>query len=160
MQFCDEDGDATKILSRECYEKWVSTRKQPLKQPQESFRRVLTAHVCGMDGRRAFPEKVETSLLKALRKREVWECFRESGVSIGIRGFRNTGFHEANKRKLASGEISIKKNGKCTKKGLKRQRSVEFEANTVKRAHLVYPYNMKHVSPLFNPVNNQYLLGL
>lgn len=95
MSFVDEDGNAHRILSRECYDHWVSTRKCVLKQPEESFRRVLTAHVGGLDGRRPFPEKVEQSLLKILRKREVWECFRGTGVSIGSRGYRNAGYHES-----------------------------------------------------------------
>lgn len=96
MSFVDGNGDASRILSKECYDKWVATRRSKLKQPQESFRRVLTAHVCGLDGRRPFPVDVEKSLLKALRKREIWECFRDTGVSIGIRGFRNVGYHERN----------------------------------------------------------------
>ena len=95
MSFVDDDGGAQRILSKECYQHWVSTRKCVLKQPEESFRRVLTAHVGGLDGRRPFPEKVEQSLLKILRKREVWECFRGTGVSIGSRGYRNAGYHES-----------------------------------------------------------------
>jgi len=68
MSFLAEDGDASPILSKKCYDTWVSTRKGTLKQPQESFRRVLTAHVCGMDGRRPFPEGtyISTDVIIAL----------------------------------------------------------------------------------------------
>lgn len=101
MRFIDEDGDTKRVFSKECFDKWVVTRKEPPKQPEESFRRVLTAHICGVDGRRPFPPKIEANLLQILRKKEVWECFRGTKVSIGIRGFRNYGYHETKGMKLA-----------------------------------------------------------
>ena len=101
MQFIDEDADTKRVFSKECFDTWVVTRKEPPKQPEESFRRVLTAHICGVDGRRPFPPKIEASLLQILRKKEVWECFRGTKVSIGIRGFRNFGYHETKAMKLA-----------------------------------------------------------
>jgi len=95
MSFVDELGDSSMILSKECYLKWVSTRKGALKQPEESFRRVLTAHICGLIGRKPFPPDVEANLLKHLRRREIWDCFKGTKVSIGIKGFRKLGFHES-----------------------------------------------------------------
>ena len=100
MKFIDEDGDTKRVFSKECFDTWVVTRKEPPKQPEESFRRVLTAHICGVDGRRPFPPKIEANLLQILRKKEVWECFRGTKVSIGIRGFRNFGYHETKGMKL------------------------------------------------------------
>lgn len=94
MRFVDKNGDASKVLSKECFDMWVVTRKCPPKQPEESFRRVLTAHICGVDGRRPFPVHIERHLLQILRKKEVWDCFKGTSVSIGVRGFRNQGYHE------------------------------------------------------------------
>lgn len=106
MSFVDlETNDASGILSPECYLKWVSTRKSTLKQPEESFRRVLTAHVCGLIGRKPFPADVEASLLVCLRRKEVWPCFKGSAVTIGIKGFRKTGFHESRRGIFGSNAV-------------------------------------------------------
>lgn len=94
MSFVDGEGKASRILSRDCFTKWLSTRKTFPKQPEESFRRVLVGHICGIDRRRPFPAHVESCLLSVIRKREVWDCFKGTNVSIGIRGFRKQGFHE------------------------------------------------------------------
>lgn len=89
--------NAAGILSTECYQKWImSRRKHPLK-PQEAFRRALTAHCRGVDGRRPFPEKVEESLLVELRKKQRWKCFEnynDGCGKIGIQGFPSLGYHE------------------------------------------------------------------
>lgn len=95
MSFVTEENDASGILSEVCFSKWVSTRKSKLKQPEESFRRVLTAHVCGLIGRKPFPAVIEASLLRSLRKKQVWPCFKQTKVTIGIKGFRKAGFHES-----------------------------------------------------------------
>merc|ERR1712110_648226 len=89
-------GDASKILSKECYDQWVRSRKKVPMRPPEAFRRALTAHVRGVDGRKPFPEDVEQSLLKELRKKTVWQCFRndENCGLIGVQGFPALGFHE------------------------------------------------------------------
>lgn len=118
MSFVDDSGNAERMQSKECYQTWVHTRKSPPKKPQESFRRVLTAHACGVDGRRPFPEHVEASLLKVLRRKEVWDCFKGTGVSIGIRGFRNVGYHE----KLRTEEQAMK-NGKAKDEKLSSKQS-------------------------------------
>lgn len=88
------ENDAVGILTKECFKKWVETRKSQLKQPEESFRRVLTAHVCGLIGRKPFSADVEASLLRCLRRKQVWPCFKDTKVTIGIKGFRKAGFHE------------------------------------------------------------------
>lgn len=106
MSFVAENGDASGILSCACYDKWVSTRKAELKQPEESFRRVLTAHVCGLIGRKPFPADIEASLLRCLRKKQVWPCFRHTNVTIGIKGFRKTGFHESRRGIFGSNALS------------------------------------------------------
>eukprot|EP00924_Labyrinthula_sp_SR-Ha-C_P014239 snap_masked-scaffold_59-processed-gene-0.83-mRNA-1 protein AED:0.12 eAED:1.00 QI:0/-1/0/1/-1/1/1/0/232 len=97
MSYVDpKSHDASAILSTPCYLAWKSTRKASLKQPEESFRRVLTAHVCGLIGRKPFPADVESSLLKELRKKQIWECFKDiEGITIGVKGFRKNGFHES-----------------------------------------------------------------
>lgn len=101
MSFVDEDQNASRILSSDCFNTWVNTRQTYPKQPEESFRRVLIGHICGIDRRRPFNEKVEASLLKIIRQKKVWECFRGTEVCIGIRGFRKQGFHEGKRLRQA-----------------------------------------------------------
>lgn len=94
LQFVGTNGEADALLEKACFEEWVATRKTPPQHPAESFRRVLTAHVCGLDGRKPFPKPVEDSLLPLLRKKETWPCFHDTEITIGVRGFRKQGFHE------------------------------------------------------------------
>jgi len=93
--------DTSQILSSECYEAWIATRRGSLKKPEESFRRALTAHVTGADRRRPFPPHVEASLLIELRKQKTWPCFEgrmsqneNKPIKIGEQGFRTHGYHE------------------------------------------------------------------
>mmetsp|Transcript_15804 Transcript_15804/g.19174 ORF Transcript_15804/g.19174 Transcript_15804/m.19174 type:complete len:432 (+) Transcript_15804:476-1771(+) len=99
MEFVEYRPDGSvlteRMLSRECYNKWIDSRQQPPSKPESSFRRALIGHVTGNDRRRPFPPVVEESLLKILRRKEVWECFR-GFVPIGQRGFRKQGYHEEN----------------------------------------------------------------
>ncbi|GBG29529.1 Guanine nucleotide-binding protein-like 1 [Hondaea fermentalgiana] len=93
--------DTSQILSSECYESWIATRRGSLKKPEESFRRALTAHVTGADRRRPFPPHIEASLLVELRKQKTWACFEgrmsqneNKPIKIGEQGFRTHGYHE------------------------------------------------------------------
>lgn len=94
MNFVKSDGDASALIEKECYMTWVKSRKNPPLHPSESYRRVLTAHLCGLSRRKPFPEKVERSLLNYIRQKKPWPCFKGTNISIGIRGFRKQGFHE------------------------------------------------------------------
>ncbi len=92
--------DASGMFSRNCYEAWLSTRQRALKKPEESYRKTLTAHTQGSDGRKPFPIEVERAVLVDLRKQKVWACYEgrlsSSGekMSIGLQGFRGMGYHE------------------------------------------------------------------
>ncbi|CAK9028542.1 Nitrate reductase NADH [Durusdinium trenchii] len=92
--------EAEAIISRDCYEMWLKTRQRALKKPEESFRKTVTAHCTGTDGRKPFPVEVERSILVQLRKQMVWPCFqnrlssRGEKINIGLQGFRGQGYHE------------------------------------------------------------------
>lgn len=96
----DENGecDATGVLDRECYVAWINSRKFIPKNPHEAFRRAVTAHIRGNDGRRPFTEEAERSLLKELRKKQQWKAFEGTNLLVGIKGFSSLGHHE--KRRL------------------------------------------------------------
>ena len=49
--------DASGVVSRECYDLWVATRKQLPPNPEKAFQRSLSAHVTGVDGRVPFTRK-------------------------------------------------------------------------------------------------------
>lgn len=94
--FTNKDGktDASKILSRECYEAWLASKTSKPKSPEEAFRKALTAHCRGDEGMRPFEPKVEEAVLEQLRARRVWPCFQETGLKIGKRGYRASGYWE------------------------------------------------------------------
>jgi len=125
--------EASKILSQECYEDWVRSRRKLPQKPPEAFRRALTAHVRGVDGRKPFPEDVEQSLLRELRKKRVWQCFRnvERCGSIGVQGFPALGFHEqkAEDEKHARLVSTFKKYSNVKVED-SLERSVKYPANT------------------------------
>ena len=86
--------DASQVVSRECYDLWVSTRKALPPNPEKAFQRALSAHITGVDGRVAFTPSEEHAILKVLRKKERWPCFETSSTRFGLMGFRAKGFHE------------------------------------------------------------------
>jgi len=49
--------NADAITSRECYELWLRTRKQPPANPEKAFQRSLSAHLAATDGRSPFTRK-------------------------------------------------------------------------------------------------------
>lgn len=104
--YSDEFGtlyvDASGIISRACYEQWLSSRKKLPARPEETFRKSILCHCTSSDGGSApFPPEVEYALLKLLRQPgRVWPCFQgqvdKNGkpVNIGQKGLRATGYHE------------------------------------------------------------------
>eukprot|EP00924_Labyrinthula_sp_SR-Ha-C_P009022 maker-scaffold_2-snap-gene-10.1-mRNA-1 protein AED:0.00 eAED:0.00 QI:96/1/1/1/1/1/3/137/193 len=98
----DEQGE-TRILSRECFEKWVSTRRKVLKEPEKSFRKALVAHLRNRDGRLPFTEEEEEIILEELRKNKPWPCFSycrdRSYIGVGTRVSQLPGFHESKRWK-------------------------------------------------------------
>lgn len=100
VKYTDGKCDASGILSTECYELWHSTRRILAANPEDSFRRTITAHVTGTKKRKPFSEEVERSLLPRLRARQVWPCFegrtdkKGDPITIGRTGFRAKGHFE------------------------------------------------------------------
>jgi len=82
-----------RILSKECYNTWLKSRKYRSKKPWECYRDAIIGHIRGKNGRRPFPKDVERSLLKNLRRKETWKCFK-GRANIGCCGFRGFGYHE------------------------------------------------------------------
>jgi len=93
--------DARGVTSVECYRAWLESRKSVSSSPEKTFQRALSGHVTGADGRVPFEAEEEAAILKALRRKARWECFKHCDVKFGESGFRSKGFHE----KAISGEI-------------------------------------------------------
>ena len=81
--------DSEGIVSRACYEDWLSTRPHSTSTPEQKFRRTLTCSVSGTDGRRPFSPLEEASVLEQLRMKRVWPAFVGSSFVIGSKGFRS-----------------------------------------------------------------------
>lgn len=94
-----QDGsyDVTKVFSKECLSVWLKTRTKNIKHPQQSFQRVLYAHIRGADTRKPFTQPVETALLVELRKKGIkspWHGVLPTKQAMTKRPFSNKGFHE------------------------------------------------------------------
>jgi len=94
--------DASLILSKACYDSWLKTRKRRPKYPEESFRRAVTAHVKGSDGRRPFPPGIEAALLVELKKKQHWPCFSHMENKIGVLGYQKLGYHEERRSEFST----------------------------------------------------------
>jgi len=64
--------DASRVVSRECYEAWLSNRTLAPSDPARVFQRSLSSHVTSVDGRQPFSPKEEEAILKVLRKKQIW----------------------------------------------------------------------------------------
>lgn len=89
-----EHLDASGLVSRQCYDLWVNTRKTLPPNPEKAFQRSLSAHVTGVDGRVPFTQDEEEAVLRILRRKERWLCFEKSNTRFGQMGFRAKGYHE------------------------------------------------------------------
>jgi hypothetical protein len=92
--------DTSRMLERKSYEQWLASRRIVPANPEDSFRRTITAHVTGTKKRRPFPVEVEEDLLKRMRSKTTWPCFlgfkdaKGADLTIGRTGFRATGWNE------------------------------------------------------------------
>jgi len=81
--------DAKRLISRACYEDWLSTRSRAMKKPEVSFQRILTSYVTGTDGRTPFTPAEEAAVLVQIRQKRVWPAFADSPLTIGCKGFQS-----------------------------------------------------------------------
>jgi len=110
-----EHVDASAVHSKACFEAWyargyarpsmvgsginsrvhrLASRRSELREPEDVFRRTLTAHVSGRDNRAPFEADEEAAILAVLRQKRPWPAFKDEGFSIGRSGYRAFGFHE------------------------------------------------------------------
>lgn len=121
--------DVSKYLSLECYETWLSARKDYPKDPPHAFRKLLTGHVRGDHGLLPFPPDVEESLIKLLRKKKVWPCFVGTNDNIGCRGFQTLGYWE----KTKAGATKLTQKGKHCKQPATKMESLSVDVVQRKR---------------------------
>mmetsp|Transcript_25096 Transcript_25096/g.54170 ORF Transcript_25096/g.54170 Transcript_25096/m.54170 type:complete len:382 (+) Transcript_25096:471-1616(+) len=108
VKTCPETGgvDASDILGRPCFQKWLKTRSARPKNPPRAFKDAIKTIILATNRCRPFPPEVEESLLGYLRKERVWPCFEDQeGVKIGKRGWKIIGFHE--RKSLEATRIEI-----------------------------------------------------
>jgi len=81
--------NAERLISRACYEDWLSTRSHIPNEPEKTFQRILTSCVTGTDGRTPFTPAEEAAVLVQIRQQRVWPAFTDSPLTVGIKGFRS-----------------------------------------------------------------------
>lgn len=133
MKYVEYGNDGTvncsELTGKACYNYWLITRLKKPQNPSESFRRALTAHCRGDDGRQPFPQEVEIALIKHLKVKSTWKCFEGTDVKIGVRGYKAKGYHE--KQKQDNGKDNKSNMGKI-KKGAKQDNGKGNKSNTRK----------------------------
>jgi len=91
--------DASKVNSAECFREWSAHRSKDVNDAAKAFRRSLSAHITGSDGRRPFTPEEEQAVLSVVRCKRQWPAFEDSNVTIGLKGFQSYGFHEKRRNK-------------------------------------------------------------
>jgi hypothetical protein len=94
--------DCSGLISKDCYDEWLITRRKVPVRPEETFRKAILQHItCTDGGSNPFPAHIEKPLLEMLRNyADVWPCFLEKTdknglpIKIGVKGLRAQGFHE------------------------------------------------------------------
>jgi len=71
--------DASRVVSKECYDQWLKTRIGVKNDPERTFQRALTAHLTGSDGRQAFLPEEEAAILNVVRLKRVWFVLKALG---------------------------------------------------------------------------------
>eukprot|EP00924_Labyrinthula_sp_SR-Ha-C_P007695 snap_masked-scaffold_28-processed-gene-0.7-mRNA-1 protein AED:1.00 eAED:1.00 QI:0/0/0/0/1/1/2/0/315 len=68
----NEEGDliSENILSKECFDHWLSSRSSSVKFPVGAFKRTISSHLRAVDGRVPFDADVEESILKKYRQKD------------------------------------------------------------------------------------------
>lgn len=104
----DGEYEVSDILSKTCYKVWLTTRKKIPKDPVHAFRKAVTGHCRGDVGLKPFKPLVEEKVLKLLRAKKVWPCFKDTKYQIGLRGFQTLGYWE--KQNIEKTELTRKRN--------------------------------------------------
>lgn len=95
VQLPNGELDAQGVISEECYLAWLESRTSRISaSPEKAFHRAISAHLTGVDGRSPFTPQEEEALLRVVRRKKRWPCFRDSKVKRGEMGFRAQGMHE------------------------------------------------------------------
>lgn len=109
IKYNEDEIDVSGLLSIECYQLWLSTRKEIPKDSPHAFRKAVTGHVRGDHGLNPFPREVEEALIILLRQKKVWPCFEGTGKKIGSRGFQTLGYWERHGKGEESNERVLNK---------------------------------------------------
>uniref|UniRef100_A0A6S8BU75 Uncharacterized protein n=1 Tax=Aplanochytrium stocchinoi TaxID=215587 RepID=A0A6S8BU75_9STRA len=109
--------DVSKVFSTECFDEWLRTRAKLPKNPEKTFRRALTAHVCGTNGCSPFTDAEERALLKFLRRKDSsGSVFVEQWENVGKKGFWGVGYHEKTRNDGTSSLLAKLRARRCTHK--------------------------------------------
>jgi hypothetical protein len=98
----------------------LNSRKSKPSCPEKAFQRALSGHITGVDGRVPFDQEEEEAILRAVRRKARWECFRHCDIKFGESGFRTKGFHE----KAYAGEILKTQPKKRAKRAMEKIRNI------------------------------------
>lgn len=120
-QHADGSWDASGLLSRECFEAWVASKRGEPKKVELNFKEAVLGMLRGKScSKTTLPVEMQEALLGEVRQKRVWPCFAgradEEGnpVTIGATGFRGKAEFQANseaalaRKRLLSASASFK----------------------------------------------------
>jgi hypothetical protein len=120
-QHADGSWDASGLLSRECFEAWVASKRGEPKKAELNFKEAVLGMLRGKScSKTTLPVEMQEALLGEVRQKRVWPCFAgrvdEEGnpVTIGATGFRGKAEFQANseaalaRKRLLSPSASFK----------------------------------------------------
>lgn len=121
--------DVSPLFTKKCFNYWLSSRANKPKNPPEAFRKALTSHCAGVDGRKPFAPEVERALLVQLRMKRVWECFRDTKSRVGLRGLQIKGFWERTSTDFALEDLEkpVKKKRKRITRSSRTKTEIKLE---------------------------------
>jgi hypothetical protein len=121
QQRADGSWDASGLLSRECFEAWVASKRGEPKKAEHNFKEAVLGMLRGKScSKTTLPVEMQEALLAEVRQKRVWPCFEgrldEEGnpVTIGATGFRGKAEFQANseaalaRKRLLSASASFK----------------------------------------------------
>jgi hypothetical protein len=103
QQRADGSWDASGLLSCECFEAWVASKRGEPKKVELNFKEAVLGMLRGKScSKTTLPVEMQEALLTEVRQKRVWPCFEgrldEEGnpVTIGATGFRGKAEFQAN----------------------------------------------------------------
>lgn len=120
----NESINVDDVFGKECYSYWLTTRRNKPKNCEHAFRKAITGCCRGDNGLKPFSPEVEYEIIKFLKLKRVWPCFR--GINgIGKRGFHSLGYWQ--KKSIEKSKPKLKREVSSFSQGQQNRNKLVFK---------------------------------